>query len=29
VCSCFNTMGTRPGKSSLIKPGPKISAQAP
>lgn len=26
--NCFNTMGTRPGKSSLIRPGPNASAQA-
>ena len=26
--NCFNTMGTRPGKSSLIRPGPNDSAQA-
>ena len=26
--SCFNTLGTRPGKSSLIRPGPNRSAQA-
>ncbi len=26
--SCFNTMGTRPGKSSLTRPGPNASAQA-
>lgn len=28
VHSCFNTTGTRPGKSSLMRPGPKASAQA-
>ena len=27
-CRCFNTMGTRSGKSSLIKPGPNSSAHA-
>ena len=26
--SCFNTLGTSPGKSSLISPTPKSSAQA-
>ena len=26
--NCFNTMGTSPGKSSLIRPGPNASAQA-
>ena len=26
---CFNTMGTRPGKSSLTRPGPNRPAQAP
>ena len=26
--SCFNTMGTSPGKSSLIRPGPNASPQA-
>ena len=27
-CRCYNTMGTRSGKSSLIKPGPNSSAHA-
>jgi len=27
--SCFNTLGTSRGKSSLINPAPKVSAQAP